>query len=338
MNTNTQVFAPGLRLLRPERLMELHSLARGIDASGHKPEPPTADNPGRGLLWTNGGRPRKSEGTKSAVAVVPISGFIMQKGSVWMEYFGGTSCDGLGATIDLLANDPEVKGIILDCDSPGGTALGVPECAAKIFAAREKKPVCAVSNCEMDSAAYWLGSAASKVFVSPSSYTGSIGVWTAFAEYTKMYAESGINLKMMRSEQSPFKAELTPFEEWSKQALEHEQAELNRIYDAFAGDVVKHRGVSVVTVRKDFGQGRTMDARSAVAAGAADRVATLEQVIARMLNGKLSLNAMNDAAAFAAEWPVDVFTAEDQVESGESWKDQLEGEKMMSEWRRKKSA
>ena len=66
--------------------------------------------------------------------------------------------------------------IIFDLDSPGGVVYGVPELAAKIRAFRNTKPIYAVANSEAGSAAYWIGSAASKFYVTPSGQVGSIGV------------------------------------------------------------------------------------------------------------------------------------------------------------------
>jgi ClpP class serine protease len=48
---------------------------------------------------------------------------------------------------------------VIDVDSPGGTVAGVQELAAEMLAARGRKPVIAVANSLMASAAYWIGCA-----------------------------------------------------------------------------------------------------------------------------------------------------------------------------------
>ena len=53
-------------------------------------------------------------------------------------------------------NDPEVRAIVLDIDSPGGSTYGVSELANEIMAARGKKPVLAVANSLAASAAFWI--------------------------------------------------------------------------------------------------------------------------------------------------------------------------------------
>jgi capsid assembly protease len=53
---------------------------------------------------------------------------------------GGTSCEMFGAAFDEAVQRSDVAAIILDCDSPGGAVEGVPELAAKVFAAAIPSP------------------------------------------------------------------------------------------------------------------------------------------------------------------------------------------------------
>ena len=56
-----------------------------------------------------------------------------------------------------MLGDPAVKAIVFDVDRPGGAVYGVPELADEIRAARGRKPMEAVANSLMASAAYYLG-------------------------------------------------------------------------------------------------------------------------------------------------------------------------------------
>src|SRR4029453_14892345 len=90
-----------------------------------------------------------------------------------------------------LMKDPAVKGVVLDVDSPGGSVYGVRELADEIRAARGQKPVEAVANAFMASAAYYIGSAAEKVWVTPSGSAGSIGVYDAHVDLSKFTETMG---------------------------------------------------------------------------------------------------------------------------------------------------
>lgn len=311
--TNLTSLCGRVRLMRPERLMDLAAAYQSAGANGLRIENP--ENVTHGCLWAIGGKPRRSAG--KSIAVLPLSGMIDQKMSMSMLWMGGTSTEMVGEAFDSLLADPDVKGIILDCDSPGGTDRGVRELSDKIYAGRSVKPVVAISNSEMNSACYWLGSAASRLFGTPGSSTGSIGVWAAAMEYSKALANDGVGVHVWRSTGSPHKAEFLPWMEFSQEAIAHEQVEIDACYDDFVAGVARNRGLTASKVKADFGKGRPMSARQALAAGLIDRIATLPDVIRRMESGKLSLSAINDPQA------LDVAFADDvpEMPEDESWRD-----------------
>lgn len=281
-------------------------------------------SPDRGVRWLAGGRAAKG----SVVAVLGLYGMIDKRRSMIMDFFGGTSTDEFGAIFDELVADPGVKGIVIDSDSPGGTALGVPELSKRIYDARSKKPVVSVANNEMNSAAYWTGSSASKVFISPSAAAGSVGVWSAAAEYSKQLEADGVNVQVWRATGSPLKAEFLPWKEFTAESIAYEQAQVDAIYEDFAAAVARNRGVSVATVKKNFGGGRVMNADQAVAAGLADKVATIEDVVRRMQAGRIDFGGSNEQ--MHAAWDVMPLEAVD-----ESWRDVNATELARSRLRRK---
>lgn len=185
-----------------------------------------------------------------------------------------------------VANDPSVGSIVIDIDSPGGAVDLVPETAAMIREARrEDRPITAVANTLAASAAYWLASAADELVVTPSGAVGSIGVYTAHEDISEALAKQGVTVTLIH--EGPRKVEANPFEPLSPEAMARLQADVHYYYDMFTSDVAKARGVPVSVVRADpekaeqhFGGGRVLQAKPAVAAGMADRVATLDDVVA----------------------------------------------------------
>jgi len=223
------------------------------------------------------GRPAKN------VAVVPIYGVLTQRADLVMEYSGGTSADETGRIIDALAADPRVDVIVLDVDSPGGSVAGIPELAARVAAAREVKKVIAVANAVAASAAYWIASQASELIVTPSGMVGSIGVFTMHVDRSKSMETAGVAVTLVSA--GELKTDGNEFQPLSATARESMQRIVDGYYEPFVRDVAKGRGATPGAVRAGFGRGDMVLARDAVKEGMADRVATLDEVLARYAGG-----------------------------------------------------
>lgn len=219
-------------------------------------------------------------GASTNVAVIPIYGAITHRGSFFSFFFGsGATVEAITQQLRTAVNDPTVSAIVLDIDSPGGDTDGVEELASEIFAARKQKPVVAVSNSLCASAAYYLASQASEVVVSPSSLTGSIGVYTLHEDDSQLLENAGVKVSLIKFGEN--KAEGNPFEPLSDSAREHLQEMVDTYGDAFEKTVARGRGLKQDDVHKKFGQGRVFDAKKAVRLGMADRVGTLDDVLAK---------------------------------------------------------
>lgn len=215
------------------------------------------------------------------VAVIPIHGTIIPKANMLSEISGGTSIAGLRSMFREAMASSQVGAIVLDIDSPGGMVDQVPEMAAEIRAARGPKPIIAVANTTMASAAYYLGSQADEVVVTKSGRVGSIGVLSIHEDRSK--AEEGRGVASSIISAGKFKAEGNPFEPLSNEARQHLQKMVDTFYGMFTNDVARARGVEVSAVRDGYGQGRMELARDAVKVGLADRVDTLEGVVTDLL-------------------------------------------------------
>lgn len=253
-------------------------------------------------------QPARQAAAKSAakpdgggIAVLPIHGVIEQRYSWIMDYVGGTSTDEFGEMYDAALSDPKVKGIVVDIDSPGGTVPGVMELADKIYNSRGRKPVVAVANSMAASAAYWIGSAFDKLFVTPGGDVGSVGVFSAHMDFSKMMEQDGVTATVFHAPE--FKAEFNPWQPLSEEAKKHEQEEVDRLYGEFVAAVARNRGTTGSNVRATYGKGRVVDAKQAVTLGMADRVATMDKVIQRMQAGAFKPGSPLQASD---DWGVDV--------------------------------
>lgn len=228
-----------------------------------------------------GSGPSRRDGyTAGSVAVIPIYGVITPRADVMTDMSGGTSIDRLQQTLRSALADPKVKSILLDVNSPGGSVAMLNEMATEIRQARRVKPVVAVANTMAASAAYQLASQASELVVTPSGSVGSIGTIATHDDISAMLAKDGVKTTVVSA--GKFKAEMSPFAPLTDDAKAELQKTVDKYHAMFVQDVARGRGVTVEQVRNDYGQGRMLLARDALAAGMVDRVDTLDNVLASM--------------------------------------------------------
>lgn len=228
------------------------------------------------------------------IAVLPLTGTISHRMGMMSEMSGGTSVEGFTRDFRALLNDPSVAAIVLDVDSPGGSVAGIEELANEIFRSRGVKPISSVANTLMASAAYWLASAADEVVVTPSGEVGSVGVLAAHEDHSGELEQAGVRVSLITA--GKHKAEANPFEPLSDEGRAAIQARVDDAYGMFTKALARQRGVPLDTVRNGFGEGRVVGAREAVRLGMADRVATLDDVIATIGRRRTSAPAGEQAA------------------------------------------
>lgn len=257
-----------------EMPMRLGWTARGVRADDDE------------VLWRmSDAADRRRNEPQEGIAVVPVTGVISPRvhDVEGLSTGGGLSAEGFAATMRQLAADPAVKGVVLDVDSPGGNVAGIPEAVAAMRDFKASgKPLSAVANHWMASAAYWLGSNADELVVTPSGEVGSIGVYVYHEDLSKRMEMLGVTPTLIKAKDSPNKAEGHPAFPLAPEGLDHLQARVDDYQAMFIKDVAKGRNVSVSTVRNEFGGGRMVGAEDAVRRGMADRVGDLADTVKRM--------------------------------------------------------
>lgn len=241
------------------------------------------------------------------IAVLPLVGTISHRMGMLSQSSGGTSVEAFTREFRALVNDPSVAAIVLDVDSPGGSVSGIDELSSEIHRARGIKPISAVANSMAASAAYWIATAADEVVITPSGEVGSVGVIAAHEDQSGLYEQMGVKVSLVTA--GKYKAENNPFEPITDEGRAAIQARVDDSYAMFTKALARNRGVPLETVRSGFGQGRIVGAREAVKLGMADRIATLDDVVATV--GRRRLSA--PVAALAGDVPA--LTFEDQSEA-----------------------
>lgn len=215
----------------------------------------------------------------AGVAVIPVRGVLVPRETSFGWLFDEFGVDRLQRALRDAHADASVSAIVLDIDSPGGSVYGVDELADEIRQARASKPVVAIANPLSASGAYYLQSAATEAWVTPSGEVGSVGVYSLHLDWSRALEQDGITPTFVFA--GEHKVEGNPYEPLTDDARQALQAGVDRYYDMFVRAVAKGRGVSVADVRASFGQGRVVGPKEALAAKMVDTVGTLDEAIAR---------------------------------------------------------
>jgi signal peptide peptidase SppA len=227
------------------------------------------------------------------VAVIPVYGVIAPRMNQFSEMSGGTTYESLSRRLQAAVADKGVRTILLDVDSPGGSVAGNTEFAREVMAARRIKPVVAQAQFTMASAAYQLAAAATEIVAAPSAQVGSIGTYSIHNDLSAALEQFGIKRTYISAGEGKVDGNETgPL---SASALERRLAAVNQAYDMFVNTVVQGRGAGMTAdrVRNEW-KAHVYSAADAKANGMIDRVATLDETLARLTDGE---NADGRAAA-----------------------------------------
>ena len=132
--------------------------------------------------------------TVERIAVVSVIGTLVSR-SGYLDATSGLLAYGeIGDAIASAMDDPSVRGVILDVDSPGGEVGGLFDLVDQIRAikAANAKPLWAVANEGALSAAYAVASAADRLYVTWTGEVGSVGVVAVHVDESAADAKAGL--------------------------------------------------------------------------------------------------------------------------------------------------
>jgi len=177
------------------------------------------------------------------VAVISIEGAIV--GTSDSSAFGGGSLNSLDY-VELIESanlDDSIEAIVLEINSPGGSAVASDEVAQAVMLS--SKPVVAQIREVGASGGYWIASSADYVIANRMSITGSIGVISSYLEFTGLMEEYGVAYERLVAGES--KDIGVPFRELADDEREILQRKLTVIHDYFIDAIAANRGLN----RKD---------------------------------------------------------------------------------------
>ena len=203
---------------------------------------------------------------------------------------GGINSDQIVPVIHKLAEDDNVKAIVLRVDSPGGSALA----SDLIWHALEAsgKPVVASMGDTAASGGYYISMGAERIFAEPGTLTGSIGVLGGKIAVEGLMNKLGVTTSVIkRGKNSGVMSLTSAFEDSERETM---QNMLNEIYGQFTRKAAAGRKMEYEKLEA-LARGRVYTGRQALAVGLVDQLGTLGDAIAyaRQLvgdtDGKLEL-------------------------------------------------
>lgn len=215
------------------------------------------------------------------VAVLPIVGVISKRMNLMQQISGGVSSELVARDLKAIIADPAVTAIILQIDSPGGTVDGTETLANLVRQAAAIKPCIAFADGTMASAAYWIGSAASEIYIADSvTAVGSIGVVATHQDISAAEAARGVKTTEITA--GKFKRTASQFGALTESGKQSIQDQVDYLYSIFVQAVAENRGVSTEAVLQDMADGRMFIGQQAIDAGLVDGVSTLDALIAKL--------------------------------------------------------
>lgn len=216
----------------------------------------------------------------AGVAVIPICGTLVQKLGSLRPYSGMTGYDGIRQSFLTAMSDPEVNGVCLDIDSPGGEVAGCFDLVDAIYNARGEKPIYAILTESAYSAAYAIASAADKIYVPRTGGVGSVGVITMHLDWTQRIKDDGLKVTIVTF--GTRKAEGSPYRELSAEALAAIEHDINAMGELFVNTVARNRGISAKIIKST--QAACFMAADGVELGLADGVMSPDAAFRTLLS------------------------------------------------------
>ena len=177
---------------------------------------------------------------------------------------------------DSIASSKRYRALLLDIDSPGGSAFGSEVLYYSLLRVAAQKPVVAYVRGIGASGAYYLCCAASKVIALPSALVGSIGVIYLRPIMEQLLGKVGVEFSVFKAgrlkDMSGFWRSPTQEEEGKFQDL------LTEIYDNFVAVVTSGRSMEDAKVR-DLATGEIFTAKTGLDLGLVDELGSFHHAV-----------------------------------------------------------
>jgi protease-4 len=197
------------------------------------------------------------------IAVLDVNGAIMDSGDVTSIFqTAGYDHRAFLRMLDQAAEDDLVKGILIRVNSPGGGVVESAEIHDRIteIQVETEKPVYISMGSMAASGGYYIAAPADKIYASPETLTGSLGVIFQSLNYSGLAEKYGVKLETVKS--GPYKDIMNPAREMTEDERQILQSMINNSYNGFVKVIAEGRNIPEQRVR-EIADGRIYDGRQA---------------------------------------------------------------------------
>jgi protease-4 len=243
---------------------------------------------------------QKKPAGRQQVAIVVAEGEIVRG----RQPQGTVGADTLAEKLRKVGEDNSVQAVVLRVNSPGGDAFAAEKIRRELVALKDAGKTVVVSMGDVAaSGGYWIAMGADEVWASPSTITGSIGVFGLAPTFSKPLAKLGIHTDGVGTTELAGKMRLDrPMDDDLRRIF---QAAVERSYADFINLVAEGRGQSPAEIG-EVAQGRVWSGSQALEHGLVDQAGTLQQAVdaaARIAGLGTDYEAVYD------EWEISPFEA-----------------------------
>lgn len=228
--------------------------------------------------------------SKNQVAVLYATGEIVDGGNA-----SAINYEKFVPIITKLAEDDNVKGMVLRVNSPGGAVFGSDQIGEALdYFMSKNKPLAVSMGDYAASGGYWISCCADRIFANPLTITGSIGIFGLIPNGSELAAKIGVHPQTVST--NPEANFPTIFYPMNEKQMEVMQKYVERGYDQFVNRVAKGRELPVERVRQ-IGEGRVWSAAKANELGLVDQIGNLYNAI-EWVADKCDIRSKYDVAVY----------------------------------------
>ena len=205
------------------------------------------------------------------VAVVPLYGVIEANVAAEFDRF-----------MDLAEKDGNVKAVVVEIDSPGGTVTASDEIHRRIleFKKTKKVPVVVSMGSMATSGGYYTACGGDHIFAQPTTLTGNIGVLMPRFNFSKLFEKYGVEESTIVSKGSAFKNAGSSYSKETPEERQYLQSLTDELFAQFKDVVSNSRGTKLKSPIDQIANGKVYTAQSALNLGLIDQIGYAEDAYA----------------------------------------------------------
>jgi protease IV len=175
--------------------------------------------------------------------------------------------------LDAYAKDDGIAAVVVRLNSPGGAVAPSQEIYEAIIRFKESgKPIVASMDNVAASGAYYVASAADRIFANPGTLTGSIGVIMRLSHFYQLYGKIGVDVETITA--GKYKDIGSPNRKMTVEERRFLEQLVQNIYQQFVHDVAKGRSMPLDSVER-YAKGQVFTGTQAVEAKLVDTLGGL---------------------------------------------------------------